>query len=100
MPNSGEKSSCTDLPYLRLNDVPLSACLLSRNFCVAARCLAQILWRIRDNLLAFLPSHVHETCNDGDPVQIIRDDRAVCGTVLPAEKRIEDTPTARAVFKG
>lgn len=81
--------------------MPLVAYLFPRQFSVAAGRLAQILLRsIRDNLLAFLPGQVHKACDNGDPVQVIRDDGAVCGTVLPAEERVEDAPTAGTILKG
>lgn len=85
---------------MRLHNVPLCAGLLPRNSCVAARCLIHVLWRIRMYLLALLLSKVRKACDDGNPVQIIRDDGAVSGTVLPPEERVEDAPTTRAVLKG
>lgn len=46
----------------------------------------------------FLVVPHREKCNYyGEPVEIVRDDRAVRGGVLPAEKGIEDSPASTAV---
>ena len=79
--------------------MPLAADLLPRNFSVAAICLAHLFCRIRNDLPAFLPAQVQEACNDGDPVEVVRDDGAIGGAVLPAEERVEDSPAAGAVFE-
>lgn len=89
-----------DLPYIGRHNVPLFARLLPRKFFMAAGCLAQIFGCIRDDFLAFLPAHVHEASDDGNPVKVVRDDRTVCGTVLPTEERVEDAPATGAILKG
>lgn len=79
--------------------MPLAADLLPRNFSVAAICLAHFFCRIGNDLPTFLPAQVQEASDDGDPVEIVRDDGAIGGAVLPPEERVEDAPAARAVFE-
>jgi hypothetical protein len=88
-----------DLPHIRLHNVPLAADLLPRNFSVAAICLAHLFCGIGNDLPAFLPAKVQEASDDGDPVEIVRDDGAIGGAILPPEERVEDAPAAGAIFE-
>lgn len=42
-------------------------------------------------------THEEESQHYKDPVQVVRDDGAVSGRVLPAEDGVEDTPAAASV---
>jgi hypothetical protein len=86
------------------NSSPDQTTLLARLLaCVvlllAGRVAGDILNRAR-SLLALLPAQEQEAGDDNDPVEIVRDDRAVRRAVLPAEERVEDTPSAVTVFEG
>lgn len=45
-------------------------------------------------VVSLVEAHNDETNHDGDPVEVVREDRAVGGGVGPAEDGVEDTPTA------
>jgi hypothetical protein len=47
--------------------------------------------------LGLLVSHEEETNDDAKPVQVVRNDRTICGTVGPAEDSIEDTPATTTI---
>lgn len=47
--------------------------------------------------LDFLVAHGEETEHDADPVQVVGDNRAVGGAVLPTEDGVENTPASTAV---
>lgn len=42
---------------------------------------------------AFLVQHTGNGHHDEDPIDVVRNDRAVCGGILPAEESVEDIPT-------
>lgn len=48
----------------------------------------------------FAAGHGGEAQGDGDPVEVVRDDGADGGRVLPAEDGVEDAPDAAAVEVG
>lgn len=50
--------------------------------------------------LGFLESHEDETSYYKDPVDVVGNDRAVGGGVLPTENGVEDTPAAVAGGSG
>lgn len=80
----------------------LIAKLLACNIVVTARAIAfgfSSGRSGRDGFSALLPAKVCETDDNSDPVEVIGDDGAICRAVLPAKKRVEDTPTALAVIE-
>jgi len=42
-------------------------------------------------------AHGEKSDDDGPPVDVVRDDGAVGGRVLPAQEAVEDSPAAAAV---
>jgi hypothetical protein len=50
-------------------------------------------------LLAFLPAQEQEASDNDDPVQVVRDDRAIRRAVLPSKQRIENAPSSVSVFE-
>lgn len=54
-------------------------------------------WQVAFDLMV---SHDEEGNDNGDPIHVVGDDRAVGRGVLPAEDRVEDTPASAAVNFG
>lgn len=46
-------------------------------------------WQVARNLLV---SHQGESSDNAKPVQVVRDDRTICGAIGPSEDSIKDTP--------
>lgn len=78
----------------------LLVALLAGEHAVIAGSVAVYIFLMSDGLLAFFPAKVQEPDDNNEPVNVVGDDGAVCGAVLPAEQGVEDTPTAVAVIAG
>jgi hypothetical protein len=78
------------------SDTGLLACEL---FVIAGRFTGSFVADSVDCLLALLPAQEQETSNNDDPVQVIRDNRAICRAVLPSKQRIENAPASVSVFE-
>lgn len=50
--------------------------------------------------LSFIIPHGEESDNDGNPVEVIGENRAVGRRVLPAEQGVEDTPSSSTANLG
>lgn len=42
--------------------------------------------------MRLLETHNDEACHDTDPVEVVRDNRAIGGRVCPTQDSVEDTP--------
>lgn len=42
--------------------------------------------------MRLLETHDDKACHDTDPVEVIRDNRAIGGRVCPTQDSVEDTP--------
>jgi hypothetical protein len=91
--------SRANLPHARPDLHTLGTRLLAYQLTVS-RSLAQcILVHMCIAALALFPSEEPKPRNHDEPVEVVRDDRAVGSAVLPSEQRVEDAPTPVAVLQ-